>query len=427
MEVHVHVGRLRLPPRLPAHDGREVRPHDVGFAEQRLRQVEAEDGGRVVFEHVDRPVRDLQRRARLLHDGHQGLECLLARGLGLEVELEARSRGGLFYRLLVLVVADLDKGHETREVALLCRLPLDVEPLANSIAAEHPGDGIAARGPIDDKPLGLAVLGRVRGELVELDAAGRPTSISAVVEICDELARVRQVLLGMQLADGAEEPLEGAPRQREHGAGGLRRDVCHPRRVLDQRELPEELAAVVDGVGLHVVLAHPLPDPGLALLQDVELLALFVLRDDVRAGFVCAHLEHVREFGNLLGLHHLQELGALEVVLPHLALVEPVAHGEVHEVLAPEFAGDAVLAREERVAAGHAVEDLALVDDRAPILGVDEAVALVAADAALQDHQEPVAGLPLLAEGLAGVALVDLHGLDKAHVILIAECPEGAA
>ena len=54
----------------------------------------------------------------------------------------------------MLIIADLHERHKAGEDALLRGLPFDIEPLADSNAAQHKRDGRFASGAVDREPQG---------------------------------------------------------------------------------------------------------------------------------------------------------------------------------------------------------------------------------------------------------------------------------
>mmetsp|Transcript_128337 Transcript_128337/g.348354 ORF Transcript_128337/g.348354 Transcript_128337/m.348354 type:complete len:591 (+) Transcript_128337:274-2046(+) len=421
VQVGVHVEGLGPSPRLPAEHGGEVLAHDVDFSEHLLGQVEApyRRGGPILDVTVlvcDRRVVDLvlQRLQGLL----QSLAGLVPARPGLVVHRKSSIFRGVLDLLLVLVVADLHEGDKAGEDALLRGLPLDVEPLADGDAAQHERDGRRAGGPVDSEPCRLAL--RLQVRLLpppELQRAVRAAGIALVVEVRDELPRVRQVLGLLHLLHGPEEPLELPPRQNHH----LQlRDGSYGRPallILDQRDLAEDAALLVPHDLL--LLAGCVADRhGLSFGHDEELVAVLVLPDDLVAWVVGPRLQHVRELRDRLGLHHLHQLALLQEQLALLALPVLETDAYVDAVLAPQLPKRAHAVRLHRPPPRHPPQDGELVHDGAlrQHLSADP-VPVVADHGAGEHHKQPVTNLALLGKHLvhrgAGDAHVDLDGVDE--------------
>mmetsp|Transcript_76795 Transcript_76795/g.235025 ORF Transcript_76795/g.235025 Transcript_76795/m.235025 type:complete len:448 (+) Transcript_76795:1292-2635(+) len=362
-------------------------------------------------------------------DALQRLARLVSAGLRLVINLHARRGRRALHHRLVFVVADLHEGHVPRQDALLGGLALDVQALAHGPAAQHLRDGSLAARPVHREPLRGAVRLGVRREAVLGERARGPAAVAVGVEVGDELPRIGEVLLCLQVRHATEEALELRPREHQHLALLHSPDGGRPRGILDQRLLAEQLPAVVMEA-LLLVLPLGLERDGLAVLQDEELLAALVaLPDDVVALLVRPHLHNVRELGDLLVLHHLQELGAPEVILAAVPLRNLQADAEVDKVIPAQLATDALLAaRPERVRSRRAEQDLRLVDDRAGLAHSHQAVLVAQAlDRALEHDEQAVAGLAALAEELARETLVDLHGLHEADQLGLLELGERPA
>ena len=111
---------------------------------------------------------------------------------------------------LVVVVRDLEEGDEAAQPVLLRRLALDVEPLANADAPKHLGDRVARARAVDGKP--LRGVGQVAGQSLVEERARRAARVALLVEVGDELARVGEVLLLLQLDQWPEPRLEVGAR-----------------------------------------------------------------------------------------------------------------------------------------------------------------------------------------------------------------------
>ena len=72
----------------------------------------------------------------------QGSERFFASCLVSKVHVGAGLRRAVFDQFLVVVVGDLDEGHEARQSVLLGGLALDVQAFPNADAPQHLGDGV---------------------------------------------------------------------------------------------------------------------------------------------------------------------------------------------------------------------------------------------------------------------------------------------
>mmetsp|Transcript_82118 Transcript_82118/g.238094 ORF Transcript_82118/g.238094 Transcript_82118/m.238094 type:complete len:279 (-) Transcript_82118:418-1254(-) len=267
------------------------------------------------------------------------------------------------------VVADLNEGHITREDTLLGRLPLHIQALADSGPTEHFRDRGSACRTVDGEPLGRTELRRVGGLTLPIERSPRSTAVAVCIEVRDQLARVRQILLRLEVCHRPEQALELSSCQHEDLAPRYCLDIGGARGIRHQRDLAEELTAAVAHVLLDVAPGH-LVNHRLAEFEDEELLATFVaLLDDVLIRLVCTDLKNIGKTGDLLILHHLQQFRCAEVVLPPLPLLQLQPDAQIHEVLPPQLPTDTLGALcLQSVWPEHAVEDLTLVDDIAWLL-----------------------------------------------------------
>mmetsp|Transcript_113181 Transcript_113181/g.326994 ORF Transcript_113181/g.326994 Transcript_113181/m.326994 type:complete len:232 (+) Transcript_113181:1090-1785(+) len=179
--------------------------------------------------------------------------------LRLEEDRETRVGRGALDLHLVIVLADLQEGHEPREVVLLGRLPLDVQALPHSDAAQHFRDGVAACGPVHGEPLALVPQLNRRllvARTLQVAYTSRTALVAEAIEVGDRFPRVKEVLLLLQLLQGPQHAFEAAALQAEQlrDVGGDRDGRC-PACPVDERKLAETVAGLVKPVRLAVVAA----------------------------------------------------------------------------------------------------------------------------------------------------------------------------
>mmetsp|Transcript_3144 Transcript_3144/g.7478 ORF Transcript_3144/g.7478 Transcript_3144/m.7478 type:complete len:395 (-) Transcript_3144:421-1605(-) len=332
VQVHLHEGRLRGTARLPAGLKGNVRLEDVSLSQYLLGNVEAEDIwiGVVLPDGLELlniwPLLERRRDALELQ------QCEVSRLLVLVEDPRPRVLRRRLQPILVSLLADLQEGHEAREVVALGGLALHVEAFAHCRLIQHLRQGVAARGPVDGEPGGGAL------EALCVHTAGA-VGASNAVEVSHRLAGVARVVLLLLDVQRANDPLEDVAIQTKQLGRRRRGDCGRAWGSIDEGQLTESFALPVRA---NHVLVETFSadfcyfDAGLTLAaRDHEKLStnIALFHDNVPP-FVGALLHDIGDAGNQFvveGFEHRHPCA--QVLLSHASLMHGRAgHGVIIHV-----------------------------------------------------------------------------------------------